>query len=85
MIVWPCRGLYAPQRFKLGDTQIIPGTKSPWRYMVIYELETEDPDATLQALVERGMSGKMVPSDALDPNGIFIVLAQPITGEVTPR
>lgn len=53
--------------------------------MVIYELETEDPDATLRALVERGMSGKMVPSDALDPNGIFIVLAQPITGEVTPR
>jgi hypothetical protein len=52
--------------------------------MVIYELETDDPNATLDALVERGRSGKIVPSDALDPSGIFIVLAKPITAEVTP-
>jgi hypothetical protein len=78
-------GFVRAQRFKLDDTQIIPGTTSPWRYMVIYELDTDDPDATLQALVRHGMSGKMVPSDALDPNGIFIVLAKPITGEVTPK
>ena len=54
-------------------------------YMVIYELETDDPQVTLQALVERGRSGKMVPSDALDPNGIFVILATPITPEVTPK
>ena len=78
-------GFLRAQRFELDDTQIISGSKSPWRYMVIYELETDDPSATLDALVERGRSGKLVPSDALDPNGIFIVLARPITPEVTPR
>jgi len=78
-------GFLHAQRFELADTQIIEGSKSPWRYMVIYELETDDPKATLDALVERGRSGKLVPSDALDPNGIFIVLARPITPEVEPK
>ena len=78
-------GFLRAQRFELADTQIIEGSQSPWRYMVIYELETDDPKATLEALVERGRSGKLVPSDALDPNGIFIVLARPITPEVEPR
>jgi hypothetical protein len=78
-------GFQRAQRFKLADTQIIEGSKSPWRYMVIYELETDDPKATLDALVERGRKGQLIPSDALDPNGIFIVLAQPITPEVEPK
>jgi hypothetical protein len=78
-------GFLRAQRFELDDTQIIPGSTSPWHYMVIYELETDDPNATLNALVERGRSGQLIPSDALDPNGIFIVLAKPITPEVTPR
>ena len=60
-------GFVRAQRFELDDTQIVQGSSSPWRYMVIYELETDDPDATLDALVERGRSGKLVPSDALDP------------------
>lgn len=78
-------GFIRAQRFKLDDTQITQGSKTPWRYMVIYELETEDPKAALDALVERGRTGKLVPSDALDPNGIFIVLAEPITPEVSAK
>lgn len=77
-------GFVRAQRFELDDTQIVQGSSSPWRYMVIYELETDDPDATLEALVERGRSGKLVPSDALDPSGIFIIVARPISPEIKP-
>jgi hypothetical protein len=78
-------GFKRAQRFTIDDTQINQGNQSPWRYMVIYELETDDPQKTVQALIQHGQSGGMVPSDALDPSGIFVIVATPITGEVFPK
>ena len=42
-------GIVAAQRFKLGDVQR-EGTAPPWRYLALYEIETDDLARTKAAL-----------------------------------
>lgn len=44
-------GFVAVQRYQLNDVQL--GTNHPYKYLAIYELETDDPQSTLDALKER--------------------------------
>jgi hypothetical protein len=74
-------GIIAAQRFKLSDVQRdLP--PFPWRYLALYEIETDDLNHTLAALRERAGTSAMVISDAVSPEraGWFF---QPITPKMT--
>lgn len=57
-------GFVSAQRFKLSDTQRAAGP-FPWRYMALYNIETDDLQKTLASLAERSGTSAMVISDAL--------------------
>lgn len=52
-------GFAAVQRYQLDDVQL--GTNHPYKFLAIYELETDDPQATLHALA----SGPKTPHGGL--------------------
>ena len=59
-------GIVAAQRFELSDVQRDP-PPFPWRYLALYEIETDDLNRTLASLRERAGTSAMVISDALAP------------------
>ncbi len=58
-------GIVAAQRFetRTGD----------WKYLTIYELDTDDIDGVLAALMSRAGTDEMVMSDAIDVEGVNLV------------
>ena len=62
----------AAQRFRF-NTNIVPGSADPSRYMAIYDIETDDIGAALGAMGELAASGRMPLPDSM---------AQPIIGAV---
>lgn len=60
-------GFISGQRFKLADSQMgnAEATKT-YRYLALYEIETDDVAATLKELMARGGTADMVASDAID-------------------
>ena len=73
-------GIVAAQRFKLSDVQR-DKPPLPYRYLALYEIETDDLNRTLAVLRERAGTSAMVISDAVAPEraGWFF---QPITPRV---
>jgi hypothetical protein len=65
-------GWISAQRFKM-TVKVTEGAE--YRYLAIYELETDDPAADVEALLARAGTEAMVMSDALDP-GYFCALYQ---------
>jgi len=57
-------GFVAAQRFKIDDAPDFSG----YRYLSIYDIESDDPKATFAALTARAGTDAMVISPALDPN-----------------
>src|SRR5262245_61243364 len=57
-------GIVAAQRFKLSDVQR-DQPPFPWRYLALYEIETDDLNYTLAALRERAGTSALVISDAV--------------------
>jgi hypothetical protein len=57
-------GFRQAQRFELEPDVSMP---SEWRYLVIYEIETDDLKATLGELKRRHSSGQMPLGDAMEP------------------
>ena len=60
-------GFISGQRFKLADAQFgnAEATKA-YRYLALYEIETDDVAATIKELIARGGTADMVASDAID-------------------
>lgn len=58
-------GFVAATRYQLNDLGA-NGAKMPHRYLAIYEVETDDPAATLADLNSRAGTPDMVMTDALD-------------------
>ena len=73
-------GIIAAQRFKLSDVQRDP-PPFPWRYLPLYEIETDDLNHTLGALRQRAGTSAMVISDAVASERIGWFF-QPITPKV---
>jgi hypothetical protein len=73
-------GYAAAQRFKLSDAQIADGD-APYRYLALYEVESDDVGAAAQAL--RGASGQMVIDPSLDRSRTVAWFYTPITERVT--
>ncbi len=71
-------GFVAAQRFAVaGDP--VRGEASVHKYLAIYELETEDPDACLTALNEAVAGGGMNVSDAISLDDVAAQVYGPIT------
>ena len=60
------------QRFRF-NTSIIPGSADPARYMAIYDIETDDINATLGAMSDHAASGRMPLPDSMGPPTIGAV------------
>lgn len=57
-------GFKAAQRFRLSQNMMIEG--EAYRYMAIYDIETDNLEASIAALVSSAESGKLNMSDTLD-------------------
>ena len=71
-------GFEAAQRFEVTGQSALPG-----KYVAIYEMETDNPEATLQDLHSRSNSPEMTLSDSLDIATTTVALLSPITDTVT--
>jgi hypothetical protein len=63
-------GFVAARRFKLAQ----PQSGLPGRYLSLYEIETDDPQAALAELTRRAGTAQMVMSEALDSSKVSATL-----------
>jgi len=73
-------GIVAAQRFKLSDVQR-DKPPFPWRYLALYEIETDDLNHTLAALRDRAGTTAMAISAAVAPDRVGWFF-QPITSKL---
>lgn len=76
-------GFVAAQRFKVADVAPVAGGSPAHTYLAIYELETDNPQASLDALGAAVSSGEMTMSDAINITDVAACLYGPITDRVT--
>ena len=74
-------GFVAAQRFSLAGGQMDDAT-SPWRYLALYELDTDDLAGALKELAASVGTPAMVMSDSLNMNGIGTYVFSPIAERV---
>lgn len=72
-------GFVAAQFFKLSDTQY--GATQQQRYLMIWEIETDDPAAVFADVKARLKDGRTVFTDAFEPG--FSTTMSPVTKRVT--
>ncbi|WP_028079103.1 DUF4286 family protein [Solimonas soli] len=75
-------GFVGAQRFQLVEPVLL-AENFPWRYVAIYEIETDDLAATLAELRSRSGTTAVPMSEAIDTVNIVAVPMQPLTGHVT--
>ena len=76
-------GYMAAQRFALADVQMPGAPASPWRYLAIYEIETNDLKATMTESMSRAGTERMPQSDAADHTSSAIFAFTPIGPRIT--
>ncbi|MDA3644252.1 hypothetical protein LZ318_31435 [Saccharopolyspora indica] len=64
-------GFVSAQRFKLAGAQ--RSESRPWGYLAIYELETDDLQASVDELAKRYNTPDMVISEALHPERLGLI------------
>jgi hypothetical protein len=74
-------GFVAAQRFGLAGAQM-EGATSPWRYLALYELDTDDLAGALKELAARVGTPAMVMSESLDTKELGAYVFSPITERV---
>ena len=62
------RGIRSCQRFALSNVQFPLAPKWPWQYLALYEIETDNPAACMQALTDAISTGVVSMSDTMDPD-----------------
>jgi hypothetical protein len=73
-------GMVAAQRYKLGSSQLASAAKAQWQYLAVYEMETDDPAATMAEIGKRARTPAMPVPDVVKDN--FAFTYEPITGRV---
>jgi Domain of unknown function (DUF4286) len=76
-------GFVAAQRFRLADKQM--GETNPYRYLALYEIETEDLAGALKDLQSRVGSDDMVMSDAIDMKNIGAYIYSAVAEKVQAK
>ncbi|MGV9423324.1 hypothetical protein ACWDO7_03405 [Streptomyces sp. NPDC003656] len=72
-------GFVGAQRFKLADAQRNEAPY-PWKYLALYEIETDDLQKSIDELSARYNTADMVISEALHPERLGLIFE-----ELTPR
>ncbi len=78
-------GFVSGQRFKLADSQFGGEASKAFKYLAVYEIETDDIAATIKELRARGGTADIVPSDAIDPKNVATYMFTPITEKVMAK
>lgn len=77
-------GFVSAERFKLKS---VGAGEFSTNYLAIYEMDADDPDAALNALMARADAGEMFISEALNENttlcGVFEVVSQKVLAPAT--
>ena len=63
-------GFISGQRFKLADSQLGGESSKAFKYLALYEIETDDIAGTIKELIARGSTADIVPSDAIDKKAL---------------
>jgi hypothetical protein len=71
-------GFVSAQRFRLSGTQLGGDTNKPYKYLALYEIETDDLAGALKELAKRRGTAELVMSDALDTKNIGAAVFTPI-------
>jgi hypothetical protein len=74
-------GFVSARRFKIAQDD----NKLPASYLALYEMETDDPETSLQDLASRAGTPTMMLSDALDVNTALPTLFAQVSDTVYPR
>ena len=78
-------GFVAAQRFRLADTQMGGDNNKPYRYLALYEIETDDLAASLKDLASRANTPDMVLSDAIDVKNVGSFVFTPVADKVIAK
>jgi hypothetical protein len=78
-------GFVKGQRFAVGDTKVAGDSKSPWRYLALFEIETDNLRGALDTLVARSGTDLMPSSDTVDLKSVATFIYRPITGKVEAK
>jgi hypothetical protein len=77
-------GFVCAQRFRLADTQA-GKTDQSHKYLALYEIETDDLEATLKDMRSRGGTADMIMSDAIDLKAANARIFAPVADKVMAR
>jgi hypothetical protein len=78
-------GFVGAQRFRLSGTQLGGNTNKPYKYLALYEIETDDLAGALKELEKRRGTADLVMSDALDIKNIGAAIFTPIAEKVIAK
>jgi hypothetical protein len=79
------KGFVAAQRFRLADNQMDPKATQPYKYLAIYEIETDDLAASLKDLQSRAGTADMVMTDAIDLKNVGAYIFTPAAEKVQAK
>lgn len=74
-------GFTSAQRYRVANTMVVP---NPYQYLAVYEIETDDLDHSIRALVTGAESGGLVVSEALDSGNAYAVVYE-ASGKVVAK
>jgi hypothetical protein len=74
-------GFVGAQRFRFVPYR--EGASAPHRYLALYDVETDDLEATMAGLVEVAQTEKMPFSEAIDTSNLIGWYFEPITDHLT--
>jgi hypothetical protein len=80
-----CKGFVSAQRFRMSDTQMGANADKSYKYLALYEIETDDLNASIKDLQSRSGTADMVLSDAIDLKGASARMFEPVAEEVQAR
>jgi hypothetical protein len=78
-------GFVCGQRYRLSATQHGGDTNKPYKYVALYEIETDDIAGVLKDLQSRSGTADMVPSDSIDRKTTTAFVFEPIGEKVMAK
>jgi hypothetical protein len=78
-------GFVSGQRFQIADAQMSREAGKGYKYLAIYEIETDDLAGTLKELRARGGTPEIVASDAIDMKNVGAFVFTPIAEKVMAK
>jgi hypothetical protein len=78
-------GFVCAQRFHIADAQMGGEASKAYKYLALYEIETDDLAGVLKELRARGGTPEIVPSDAIDMKNVGAFVFTPVAEKVMAK